>query len=113
MSTDKIHNELQTPKIRKQSDNGNRQEVSYERTGGLGVIPELGVSNFPDHLPPEVRHVGLGEAEVFFTARKRLQELAGEHTTVKAVLLLWRILETVVLTQFTEETVRLTPTGST
>ena len=79
----------------------------------LWLIPKLSVCNFPGHLPAEVRHVGLGEAEVFFTARKRLQELAGEHTAVKAVLLLWRILETVVLTQLTEETVRLTPTGST
>ena len=47
---------------------------------------------FPDHLPAEVGHIRLGEGKALFAARQRLEELAGENTTVVAVFLLWRIL---------------------
>ena len=58
----------------------------------LWFIPKLDMPDLPDHLLPEIGHVGLGEGEVLFASGKRLEELTGENATVVAVFLLRGIL---------------------
>lgn len=45
--------------------------------------------DLPDHLAPQVLHVGLREREALLASRQRLEELAREDAAVVAVLLLW------------------------
>lgn len=58
----------------------------------LRVATQLRVANLPDHASAEVRHVVLRERKGFLATRQRLEELAGEHAAVVAVLLLRGIL---------------------
>jgi len=45
------------------------------------------VADFPYHPPAQVQDILLRKVERFFASGKRLEELAGENATVKAVLL--------------------------
>ena len=58
----------------------------------LCVLPYLAVTYLPDHASPQVGHVPLREREALLASWQRLQELAGKHTAVITVLLLWRVL---------------------
>jgi hypothetical protein len=53
------------------------------------------VTNLPDHASAKIGDIRLSKVEGLLPTRQRLQELAGEHPTVIAVLLLRRILQCV------------------
>lgn len=57
------------------------------------VVAQLRVSDLPNHTTPEVCHVALREGEMLLSSGQRLQELACEHATIVAVLLLRCILQ--------------------
>lgn len=90
VSTSKIYKNQNYPKSKREKDGG--KSARYGGNWRLWIIPKLDMSDFPDHLPTEVRHVVLGEPELLFAAGQRLEELAGEDTAVVAVLLLRGIL---------------------
>jgi hypothetical protein len=48
--------------------------------------------NLPHHPSPQVRHILLRKRKIILAPRQRLDELAGKHAAVEAVVLLWDVL---------------------
>lgn len=72
---------------------GSRTGVNGQGLRLLVALHELRVPELPYHPSPEVRHIGLREAErAFLAAGESLEELAGEDATVEPVELLWCVL---------------------